>query len=351
MTTKQIGITFPPDFLWQKYESQYLNSLVKQVETKFNDQKNLIINLTWFGPQFLNHKGWKDYQQLLKQNSKFDNLFLLCTVDPAMINPEQIESIVKSLGSPQLFKIGNFDTEYHFNFFAPVLLNHFKSYTNEELLLKEVKLLYINYNRKPRQHRVDFVKKLQYHQLEKYGIVTLGKPNVIYDKDPNNQLYLTIGENPQDYVESGHWYTGAEDPFGLPHDILSLHRLDYWQHHFLNIIGATEFNVWDDIFVSETQFKPILGLRPFLINGNPRTYQWLESNGFKTFNHYFDWIDFNNPDTVHDSIIEAIVYLTKLSQVEILNIYNHMLPDLIYNQQRFFEFAKEQEYKISHLFK
>jgi hypothetical protein len=31
-------------------------------------------------------------------------------------------------------------------------------------------------------------------------------------------------------------------------------------------------------------------------------------------------------------------------------MYNDMLPDLIYNKNRFFEFAKEEEYKKEHLF-
>jgi len=60
----------------------------------------------------------------------------------------------------------------------------------------------------------------------------------------------------------------------------------------LHIIGATEFSPDANLFVSETQFKPIIGLRPYLINGNPKTYEWLERQGFKTFNKYFPGIDF-----------------------------------------------------------
>jgi hypothetical protein len=212
--------------------------------------------------------------------------------------------------------------------------------------------LYINYNRKPREHRVRLVKQLQQRNLDSYGIITLGRPNTVYDKDPNNQLYLSIGEDPKDYVEAGHWYdTTVQDQFGIPHDVLSLHRLDYWQQHFLNIIGATEFNVWDDIFVSESQFKPIIGLRPFLINGNVRTYQWLVDNGFRTFNRWFVDIDFENADTVHDSICQAVAWLTTLTKDELIALYNEMLPDLRHNRARFFEFSQEQQYKINHLFK
>jgi hypothetical protein len=354
--TKFIGNTFPKNHLWSEYETQCIDSIQRQIDTKFSNKKNLLVNLTWFGPQFDQHPGWKAYCQLIKQQETFDNLFLLSTVDPAMINPQQIKKIVVSLGNPKLFKIGNFDTEYHYNFFAPILKDSFKSYTNDELLLTEVRWLYINYNRKPRQHRVQLVKKLQEQQLDQLGIITLGRPDVVYDKDPGNQLYLSVGEDPADYVEFGHWSPGSHptghqvDEFGIPHDVLSLHNPTYWRHHFLNIIGATEFNVWDDIFVSESQFKPIIGLRPFLINGNPRTYQWLVDNGFRHFNHYFEGIDFTDPDRVHESICQAVRYLSSLSSEKILDLYQSMLPDLWHNQQRFYEYAMEQQYKINHIF-
>ena len=162
-------------------------------------------------------------------------------------------------------------------------------------------------------------------------------------------MYFSIGETNETYAKNNHWWTGP-DEFEIPHDVLTLHRMDYWQHHFLYIIGATEFNVWDDIFVSETQFKPIIGLRPFLINGNPRTYQWLEDNGFQTFNKYFDWIDFTNADRIHESLCQAIQYLTTLTSASILELYNQMLPDLHHNRNRFYEYADEQECKINHLF-
>lgn len=342
-----LGTTFPSDWLWFTYENNCINTLKQQIETEFKDDKNLLINLTWFGPHF-NNGEYTKYLKLVGQ--QFDNLFLLSTVDPAMINSEQIDNIAASLGNPTVYKIGNFDTEYHFNFFAPVLKRHLQTYTNEELRLVDPEYLFINYNRKPREHRVKFVRQLIDKDLKKYGIVTLGKPNVIYDKDPANDLYFSIGETIESYNKDNHWFTGP-DEFEIPHDVLTLHRMDYWRHHFLYIIGATEFNVWDDIFVSETQFKPIIGLRPFLINGNVRTYQWLEDNGFRTFNRYFDGIDFTDEHQVHESLCQAIQYLTTLSKNNILELYNQMLPDLMYNRDRFFEFADEQQYKIDHLFK
>ena len=255
MSIKYIGTTFPPQWLWSTYEKKYITSIIQQINQQYHNQTNLVINLTWFGPQFANGPGWTDYLKLVQNKSLFENLFLICTVDPAMINTDQIDSIVKSLGNPKVFKIGNFDTEYHFNFFAPVLVENFELYNETDLILTNPTWLYINYNRKPRAHRVDLVNMLRAKGLDRFGLITLGKPNRIYDHNPNNNLYISIGENPKDYINYGHWYdTANEDEFGIPHDVLSLHNIKFWKEHFLHIIGATEFNVWDDIFVSETQF-------------------------------------------------------------------------------------------------
>lgn len=349
MSVQFLGTTFPSTWLWGQYEKNCVNSIKQQIEKYYPDNLNLFINLTWFGPQF-NSRSWQEYQNLITSGVKFDNLFLLATVDPSMINPEQIQNMITALGNPKLFKIGNFDTEYHFNFFAPVLDTHFKKYNDQDLELKTVNWLFINYNRKPRQHRVDFVKQLIKQDLKKYGLVTLGKPSVVYDNDPTNNLFFTLDEIPKDYVEFGHWCNpNVPDEFGIPHDVLSLHNLYYWQNHFLYIIGATEFNHWDDIFVSETQFKPMLGLRPFLINGNTRTYQWLEQNGFKHFNKYWPTINFEDPDQVHNSLCQAIVQLSQMSENQIKELYNNMMPDLLHNKNRFYEYAKEQKLLIDNI--
>jgi hypothetical protein len=334
-----VGITFPREWLWGSYEEIVLDALKKQIDRLYPDQQNLLINLTWFGPQFSNN-GWQQVLDLAPR--VFDNLFLLATVDPPMINPDQIQYLTARLGHPKLHKIGNFDTEYHFNFFAPILARHFAHYDRDQLLMQQPKYLYINYNRKPREHRVKLVKLLIDLGLDHRGILTLGRPNPVYDKDPNNQLYLSIGEREEDYVHTGHWYHTGESEFGIPHDILSLHRIDLWQNHFLHIIGATEFNHWDDIFVSETQFKPMIGLRPFVINGNARTYKWLRDNGFLTFERWFPNQDFDDVSDVHGNIVRAVQYLSSLADKDIIAMYQDMLPSLDHNRHRFYEYANEQ---------
>ena len=129
----------------------------------------------------------------------------------------------------------------------------------------------------------------------------------------------------------------------------SLHRIDIWQQTFLYINAATEFNPHDNLFCQQDTFKPMIGMRPFVINGVQRTYRWARLRGFKTFNHYWPHIDIENGH-VHDTLIELIKHLQSLKSSEILAIYTDMLPDLTHNKDRFFEFAREQQYKMQHLF-
>jgi hypothetical protein len=159
-----------------------------------------------------------------------------------------------------------------------------------------------------------------------------------------------LGETIEEYKD-GNW--GMADTVGIPHDIHSLGNINIWKTHFLTVVSETEFFPWDNTFVSEKTWKPILGLRPFVLNGQAKIYQWLRERGFKTFNHYFNRIELENVTEleIHDSIIEVLKYLVTLDKKEILAMYNNMLPDLIHNRDRFFEFSKEQKYKTENLFR
>jgi hypothetical protein len=186
----------------------------------------------------------------------------------------------------------------------------------------------------------------------KYGVVTLGKPDTVFDNDADNNLFFEIGESPKNHKKNGDWFNDDEqNNVGIPHDLFSLHNMDAWKHHFLYINAATEFWPWDDVFVMQDQYRPIMGLRPFLINGNTRTYKWLRNNGFKTFTHYFPkGLEEEHESTVHSNLIKALTWLVQLPEKEILSMYNNMLPDLLHNKERMYQFSKEERTKMQNLF-
>ena len=322
------GVTFPSTSQWHRHQQELINSLKIQIETCFNGE-NVLVNMTWFGPQFENNI---EYAKFLA-HGPIDNLFLLASEDPCFFNQQETNEFIASSGAKHTYLLGHFDTEYHFNFFSTVIGNYFPHYTDGDLLMDTPRYVFLNYNRKPRAHRTKFVKILDKRKLGDLGIVTLGNDR-------------TLGETIEEYKD-GNW--NMPDDYGIPHDIHSLGRPEYWQNHFLNVVGETDFedHLWT--YITEKTYKPIIGLRPFVINGQQEVYKLLRKQGFRTFNHYWPHIDLENCniDKIHCNICDLIEWLKKQ---DLKQMYLDMLPDLSYNRQRFNEFAREQKHKIENLF-
>jgi hypothetical protein len=345
MTVGFVGTTFAANSDWHVDEKNLIANIKLQIDQAFPNSQNLLVNTTWFGPQFDNSQ-WAIYKQLIAKQ-QFDRVFLLAAADPVFLNQEQIDSI-QTETQAKLYLLGHFDSQYYFNFHSQVLPKYFAQYSTEQLELGDLKYTYVNYNRKPRDHRSALVNQLVNEDLLRHGVVTLGKQNNIYSKEIVPSQHLTLNETPDDAV--GNW--GLDMSFGIPHDIHSLGNMQIWQQHFLNVVGETEFLPWDNMFISEKTWKPILGLRPFVINGQTKVYQYLRDQGFCTFNHYWPHIELENINEleVHNSITQVIKYLTALGKDRLKDLYTDMLPDLLHNQRHFAEFSQTQRQRINKLF-
>ena len=346
MITDFTGTTFPGTYQWQVDEVELIKNLQQQIEQAFPDTKNLLINTTWFGPQFPNG----EYNKVLAMTTQYDNLFLLAAGDPVFLNRAQLDNLARILKVKNVYGLGHFDSKYTFNFHAShLLIKYFKSYTEEELLLKEPRHVFLCYNRKPREHRVALVKELIANDLVKHGIVTLGKNDPVYSNKESEDLCLLLGEEPDQYHE-GNW--GNDMHFGIPHDIHSLGNPELWQNHFITVVSETEFLPWDNTLLTEKTWKPVIGMRPFLLNGQTKIYKWLRDRGFKTFTHYFPGIKLEGLAEleVHQALCGAIKYLIAKDPMELKAMYTDMLPALQHNRARFFEFAKEENHRVNNLF-
>jgi hypothetical protein len=340
MATTFIGNGFPKNVEYGPEERRSWQIIKEQINAKFPNDRNLLISLTWFGPQFDNNE-WQKILDFEAQNVVFDNLFLLATVDPPYLNVTELQLIKNKIKALRVFYLGNFDSPHQFNFFAPIIGKNFIKYNTDDLILESVKNIFLNYNLKPKQHRIDFIKLLIEKDLLNSGIVTVGYKDLAEFKNNFNLLQ----NGPYSVYSNREGITG----FDIPRGFYTLHNMNIWRNTFLYINAATEFNPVNDLFCQQDTFKPLIGMRPFVINGVQKTYRWLRLNGFKTFNHYWEHIDIENGD-VHNTIVELITYLNSLSRQEILLMYNDMILDLKYNKERFFEFSKEQKYKMNNLF-
>lgn len=347
MSVEFIGTTFPPSSQWHQHEVDLCSNIVQQVDHAWPNCANLIINTTWFGPQFDNTQ-YADFLLLVKQK-QFDQLFIIAAVDPVCLTTVQLDELASQAGATKTYLLGNFDSEFQFNFISTMMPLYFRQYALDDLKMSRPGHLYINYNRKPRAHRIDLVEKLKHHNLLSLGVVSLGRNDPLYSHRDQSD-YRLLGERPDDYAGTGNW--GMSMEFGIPHDIHSLGNMQTWQTHFLTLVSETEFLPWDPLFVTEKTWKPILGLRPFIINGQPKIYAWLRDQGFHTFNHYWDHVDLENANEleVHDRIVQVLEYLSTMSAQELTAMYDSMLPSLRHNQAHFAEFVKTQIHKINHLF-
>lgn len=345
---KTVATTFSLSHSYGRDEISIIRSTERQIEEVFAQNKNLLCNMTWFGPQF-NNGGWASVEQLANTGVKFDNLFLLAIIDPVYITNEQIDWMRQIFDIKRTFKIGMWaDSKYEWNFHAIVTGQHMPDYPIEHLLMKDPSYTFICYQRKPRSHRIEFTRLLESTGLIHRGIVTLGGDNT------EDQMYglgqyaptIKIDDPATNYTPDGSFSLFG----GVPNDLVSLGRLDLWQNHFLNVVSETEFNEWHPRFVTEKTWKPILGLRPFIIHGQRSIYAWLHANGFRTFNHYWPHVPVETKDDQHGNVLSVIEFLSEKSNSELSAMYEEMLPDLLYNKERYKEFAKEQKHKMENLF-
>jgi hypothetical protein len=343
---EKIGTTFPASWQYGPDEIEIFDSTVRQIDQHFPDSRNLVINTTWFGSQFDN-SGWR---RILDLQAKFDNLFLLAVIDPIYLLDTDLQFIIDKFSIKQVHRIGMFaDSVYEWNFHSVSVRRHCPQYSVQDLTLTDPQYVYMLYQRKPRLHRVEITNLILERNLDKKGILTLGDNNGSnYDWTQGRGIpsLITIDDSPQNYKHNG----SKTDFGGIPNDLVSLGRLDLWQKHFLNIISETEFDNWTPRFITEKTWKPIIGLRPFIIHGQTSIYHWLRDMGFQTFNDYWSHIPIESSDDQHGTVLSVIDWLGSKSKEQLLEMYNDMLPRLIYNSERYQEFSKEQEYKMHNLF-
>lgn len=346
-----IANCFPDHWIYGRYERTILASIQQQIQLHFAHSNNVLLNLTWTGPE-----TQQQIQHVLANHARIDNLFLLSTVDAVPHVALEYENMLRQHGVQNIYRLGNSQGLHYFNFFAIVCADHHERYNTEDLVLRDIKYPYISYNRKPYVHRLDLVKELVRRDLVGRGIVTLGRP-FPGNTAPEDQLYFTIGERDEDYVKYGHWYTPGTSatPHEIPHDLFSLHNWHCWQHHFLHVVGSTTTWNEDDLFVNQINFKPLIGMRPFIINGQTKQYQWLRDQGFRTFEHLWPDQDLTCNGIHEDGkLIRAIATVVQSvcdsTPQELQRMYNSMLPDLVHNRERFWAWCSEQQHRANHVF-
>lgn len=343
--------------------------IIDQIEDKLSKTRNYYLDTTWIGPK---HKAFE---------SSIDNLFLFGLVDPSLDQKHHALAWyydIKDISWPDIastkdldlldvlikneiigryginmdvFKEQDYTRAYAYqreieigytdrpnsimiDFCALLVSKHFKQYTDYDLAFRnDADVHFLCYQNKPSPHRQYLRHLLNKHSCRDRGVMTLS-PSI---GEPYQYPGLTPVPDP--YMPN-HPYAARSN-----YDNVSLGDLSRWQNSFLIVVSETCSNRVS-CFVSEKTYKPIIGLRPFVINGGPKIYRWLEKAGFDTFEDLWPDVDlreFTDFESHCRKIMHIIDRVSAMTSEQMYQWYQFLLPRLQRNRQHFFDYAAAHE--------
>lgn len=282
-----------------KTYSSIVENFQQAFENKYSQHRVLLVDNTYLNAQ-----------QVCSaiQSHSADVVAVFSFVDPAYPWHYLWEILTRQFPGMPVRLIGNESPDINIPFFWLLTFSQMPRYLDSEVLPTEFDYVYLNYNNKPHVHRTQFLELLQQRDLLSLGFVSLAQ-----DLTMENNLVQNLGD------------------------------LALWRRHFLNIDSATVFRTGDNqLLLSEKEFKPIIGLRPFVINGSPRYYSELFKLGFDLFEDIFPVHTLSQElstleDTMqknHNIIADLIL---QLSTENLHLLYKKLLPRLYKNRQWFLD--------------
>ena len=324
---------FDPSWETTQFEQEIVNKYTS------DKQFDLIINSTWGfleceNPVTKEISNKFEITKYLVEQKLVKTILFYNFVDPIYDLStwyEVFDHCKKYIHEDDIVTLGQIDTNkmrlnVPFQYWAVFVADHFEHYLLDDLRPKSFDNLYLCYNRKPTWHRVELYNKLESKNLLNKGIYTLGH------QDPDKVKMVNADKTTIPFNDSK-----THGQLNIANDTMTLGNMDLWNSHFVTIVNETQHvKKLGYPFLSEKIWKPIIGLRPFLCVGDQGTTQLLEDAGFYTFNDLFD---IQKPDPSIDDVVKAI----ENCKLDPAQTFEKIEPKLIHNNQRIFEYAKEQK--------
>lgn len=308
------------------YDKGFSKNIIGEHDTKIKeailsqiDDSDLFINTTWLEID-------NELKNLLNQNPKR----IICYSGPDWENTVCRKEQNDFLKQYNPSYIGNTYGRHYFSFWLDFVYTYLEKYQTFDPYDIDITKTFMCLNRKPHRHRIELVESLG--NLIKDGYVSLGidtpitLENDIVNDDGDNAVAGTAG--------------------GITNDITGLGHPDNWNSHFLNVV--TETTIHTNVFLSEKIFKPIIGMRPFIVLGDDKVYEVLKNWGFDTFD---DIVGTGYTGKYYTDRIEWIVNV-----LENLNREKHLKelliklkPRLEDNKKLFKDIALKNRHKIHNL--
>jgi len=336
-----------------KLAQQLVNNIADRYAT---DSRNIaILNLAESAPirgkqAELNRTEYHKLETFLRRN-RIDTVLMVSIIEPHwFLNHEYIvEKIIKPLGID--YKCLGWYTQPGSTFFdlwSQVMTTIAPIYNEEELLPIDSDKFFLCHTGNPMPHRVKLYEKIAENGLDKVGFINLSKvasTSPIYIQENLKQNYATQGD--------------------LPHDPYTLGDLTIWKQTIFTVVsdaflyeGKTTSTLtrsglsaiespgkYGHTIISEKIYKPILGLRPFLVNGSYEVTKKFKDLGFDLFEDVLGITldDLKTAQSIHDSIIQTLRMLSAFTNEERLRWYNELLPRLRLNKQQLYQHASQQK--------
>lgn len=318
MIIKNFDIGWGARWPMKQLEQQIVNNVLAQYST--DNSRTVIINSVWYTGDY--------HQQVMAElrELKPTHIFVVSLLDPPIIELKWFDEL-----ECQVQGIGYYPGPGYIDYCA-LFVDHFYLPVDQELLLstQSMDTAYMCLNRKPHPHRIQLYNQLEELNLLDRGLVSMGGNPVPLRTLPDDIVGQDIAPN------------GGTEQFGITNDIVSLGNINYWQRHFLNIVTETIWDIEPSNFVSEKTFKPVLGLRPFLIYAPNGGVNCLISRGFEPYVN--DFTDISDLDLTQTwAISNFINILCNQPRSYWIMKFDQLKEKLLFNQQQFKTYVSQQQ--------
>jgi len=226
---------------------------------------------------------------------------------------------------------------YHFNFFLQQqahMVTNFKETNNIQWHFASLA------QGTHRHHRYGITYGLYHYDLIKKGKISCPEfKNFKYNFVSTPSL---INLDTEQYLKKFSFYKNNLEGFEKLLPLILDDKVDQYYNYeyennimkdvFINLVNETH-HPNNTFFVTEKTFRSIAHGKPFLINGDPCTLNYLKSLGFKTFERWWD----EKYDEIEDewlrieALLKIINNICSRSTEECINLYQEMLPTLKHN--------------------
>jgi len=315
---KEYDIGWGTNWPMKKLEQKIVKNFLSKYYT--DDSRTVIINSVWYTGDY--------HQQVVTELRKIQptHIFVVALLDPPIVELDWFDEF-----NCEVVGVGYYPGPGYIDYCA-LFVEHFYQPVDQSLLTTSDKIdtAYMCLNRKPHQHRLRLYQGLEDAGLLDRGFVSMGG-------DPVPLRLLAEDSAGQDIAPNG----GTEQ-HGITNDIVSLGNINNWQRHFVNIVTETIWDIEPSNFISEKTFKPILGLRPFLIYAPNGGVECIRSRGFEPYiNDFGDITDLDLTESYN--VVNFLRILCDQPQNYWKMKFQQLQEKLLYNQAHFDSYAQAQK--------